>query len=89
MKKSIGYKTVFPIVFGLFLIPAWFSSAWGRHANIACTTCHDKTAEELKDYVHDSSEFPISARSLGCHDGSIDVSGLHPPHVINGQKELE
>lgn len=76
------------ILLAFFILPTWFGSAWGQHENIACPTCHDKTAEELKTYVHDNSEFPISARCLACHDGSLDVSGLHPPHVINGQKEL-
>jgi predicted CXXCH cytochrome family protein len=73
---------------GFILVPTFFSKAWGQHANIPCATCHDKTAEELKDYVHNSSEFPISARCLACHDGSMDVSGLNPPYVINGRKEL-
>jgi len=74
--------------FGFLAVPAFWGVAWGQHENIACAVCHDKTAEELKDYVHDSSAFPVSARCLACHDGSLDISGLNPPHVINGQQEL-
>lgn len=84
--KFSRYALIIVLVF--LLLPVWYSGAWGHHENIPCTACHDKTAEELKDYVHESSEFPVSDRCLACHDGSMDVSGLNPPHVINGQKDL-
>jgi len=88
MKKSIGYKAVFPIVLGLFLISAWFSSAWGGHANIACETCHLRTEAQLKDYTYNRSDFPDNILCLSCHDADMDVSGFSPPHVINGNREL-
>ena len=88
MRKYILSRYILLISLGFFLMPTWFSGAWGQHENLPCATCHNKTAAELKDYVHDNSEFPISARCLACHDGSMDVSGHHPPHVINGQNEL-
>ena len=88
MRKFNQARHILLIFFGLFIVPAFCGIAWGHHENIACATCHDKTAEELKEYVHDSTKFPISARCLACHDGSMDVSGLNPPHVINGRTEL-
>lgn len=75
-------------VFVFLLLPVWPIGAWGHHEKIPCTACHDKTAEALKGYVHDRAAFPVSDRCLACHDGSMDVSGLNPPHVINGNKEL-
>ncbi|MEJ2171055.1 MAG: hypothetical protein P8X90_36660, partial [Desulfobacterales bacterium] len=76
------------IMLAFLLLPVWYSFAWGHHENVPCTACHDKTAEELKGYVHHSATFPVSARCLACHDGSMDISGLNPPHVINGLEEL-
>ena len=76
------------ILLDFLAVPISGGVAWGQHENLACAACHDKTAEELKDYVYDSSAFPISDRCLACHDGSRDVSGLTPPHVIDGGQEL-
>ena len=87
--RDINLSRYILIIFlGLCLVSTRLSGAWAQHENIACAVCHDKTAKELKDYVHDSSAFPVSARCLACHDGSLDISGLNPPHVINGQQEL-
>jgi len=88
MRKFNPTRYILLIFLGFFIVPTLFGRAWGQHENIPCTTCHHKTAEELKAYVYDNSEFPISSRCLACHDGSMDVSGLNPPHVLNGQTEL-
>jgi len=88
MQKSNAYKAIFPIVPALFFILAWFSSAWGGHENIPCEICHLRTEAQLKDYTYDRSDFPESILCLSCHDASMDVSGLNPPHVVNGRKAL-
>jgi len=88
MQEFNSHKHFLWLCLGLLIVPGWFSAAWGQHENLPCATCHNKNAAELKEYVHDNSEFPISARCLACHDGSLDVSGLNPPHVMNGQKGL-
>ncbi len=81
-------KQIIFIFLSLFLMASWFSSAWGLHDNVPCATCHNKTEEELKQYTHDSSSFPVSDVCLSCHDANMDVSGLNPPHVFNAREEL-
>jgi predicted CXXCH cytochrome family protein len=76
------------VLSGFLAVSMYWGIAWGQHENITCAACHDKTPEELKNYVHDSSVFPVSARCLACHDAGMDVSGLNPPYVINSQQEL-
>ena len=82
------YKKSLFTILTLLSIAGWFSAAWCGHDNIACQICHHKTESELKGYTYDRSDFPISDLCLGCHDGSLDVSGLNPPHVINGDMRL-
>lgn len=90
MRISTPAKYMYMLILfsGILTVSTFWGVAWGQHENLACAVCHDKTAEELKDYVHNSSTFPVSARCLACHDGSLDVSGLNPPYVINGQQDL-
>jgi len=84
---NLSKKNLFMIL-SLLSIAGWFSVAWAGHENIACETCHHKTEAELKDYTYDRSDFPISDLCLSCHDAGMDVSGLNPPHTINGNREL-
>jgi predicted CXXCH cytochrome family protein len=88
MRQFNLYKKALFIFLVLFLISGWFCGAWGKHERIACVTCHDKTENELKEYVYDKSDFPASALCLSCHDGDMEVSGLGTPHVVNGKREL-
>jgi len=88
MQKSNAHQARFPIVLGLFFILAWFSSTWAGHENIPCTTCHHRTEAQLKDYTYERSDFPDSTLCLSCHDADMDASGLNPPYVFNGRKDL-
>lgn len=88
MRKFSFNKKILFIFLGLSLYLGLFSGAWGQHETIPCAACHNKTEEELQQYHHDSSSFPVSDVCLSCHDAGQDVSGLKPPHVINGRVEL-
>jgi len=88
MQEFHSHKHFLLLCLGLLFVPGWFSAAWGQHENVPCATCHNKNQEELKDYTHDSSSFPVSDVCLACHDANMDISGLNPPYVFNGRVEL-
>ena len=62
--------------------------AWGKHNEVLCTACHNKTADDATPYSSDDLVHPQNLLCLGCHDATLDVSGLNPPHVFHGREDL-
>jgi hypothetical protein len=81
-------RSILLFFLALFLSSTLPDSVRAGHDHIPCATCHLKTAAQLKDYSSDGSDFPDSTLCLSCHDADQDVSGLSPPHVINGDRKL-
>jgi predicted CXXCH cytochrome family protein len=88
MQEFNSHKRIFFLCLGVLLLPGWVSPAWSLHENLPCAPCHNKTEEQLKDYIHDSSSFPVSDVCLACHDANMDISSLTPPYVFNGRVAL-
>ncbi|MDA8138775.1 MAG: hypothetical protein M0036_08980 [Desulfobacteraceae bacterium] len=79
--------------FGLFLflclliiVPT--STTLASHEGLNCTTCHLPTGKTSKKHSSRDLRQPASALCFSCHDAELDASGLNPPYVINGRKEL-
>ena len=72
------------------LTMAVFSGAWGMHAGIQCAACHRLTEGEngIPTVVTNDPELSDGTLCLACHDAAYDVSGLNPPHVLNGRQDL-
>ena len=71
----------------VLLVTLFLSYAWALHEQVQCQTCHVLSAE-AKDGVSKDLRVPRSAICLSCHDAEQDITTLHPPYVINGQKKL-
>jgi len=75
----------------LVAVPAVFlsvSNGWCRHNEVLCTACHVTSADESAPYTAEDLVQPENLLCRTCHDANMDASGLNPPHVINGNKEL-
>ena len=66
----------------------FFSNAWGKHNDVLFTACHIKTTDASASYTAEDLVQPKALLCLTCHDADLDVSGLNPPHVLNGRKDL-
>ena len=64
------------------------SNAWGRHNQVACTACHLEPVDTSMPYTAEDLVQTGNMLCLACHDASLDVSGLNPPHVFNGRQDL-
>lgn len=71
----------------LILAVVSFSDAWCAHAGLSCLACHRPPVNET-DGIKGDLKHPRNALCLTCHDASLDVSGLNPPYVLNGQAAL-
>jgi predicted CXXCH cytochrome family protein len=79
------------IIFSILCIAStfiFFSTAWGKHNEVLCTACHIKSADAAVPYTAEDLVQPKDLLCRTCHDANLDVSGLNPPHVVNGQKDL-
>ena len=65
-----------------------FSNAWGKHNEVLCTGCHTKPADASAPYTAEGLVQPKELLCRACHDANLDASGLNPPHVVNGRKDL-
>ena len=62
--------------------------AWGEHNDVLCTACHQQKADASIPHSADDLVQPKTQLCLGCHDATLDVSGLNPPHVFHGREDL-
>jgi predicted CXXCH cytochrome family protein len=82
--------------FGLFVLSIFslaatllFSpNAWGQHNGVLCRACHIKSADASAPYTAENLVQPKDLLCRTCHDANLDISGLNPPHVFNGRKDL-
>ena len=81
-------RHIFIALGGLVLSVIIFSNAWGKHNEVLCTGCHTKPADDSAPYTAEDLVQPRDLLCLACHDANLDVSGLNPPHVVNGRKDL-
>jgi predicted CXXCH cytochrome family protein len=67
-----------------------FSRAWSMHADIQCAACHRLTVGEngISTVLTNDPALSESQLCLACHDAALDISGLKPPHVLNGWQDL-
>jgi len=63
-------------------------SAWGKHNEVLCTACHNERSDDSKPYSADDLVRTQNLLCLACHDATLDVSGLNPPHVLHGREDL-
>lgn len=72
------------------LSAAMCSIAWGMHADLQCAACHRLTEGENGTPAVVTNDPALSDSMLcrECHDAAFDVSGLNPPHVFNGRRDL-
>src|SRR5210317_1064245 len=83
----ISTKIIAPLVFVVSIFLS-VSNGWCKHNEVLCRACHTKSADESAPYT---AEGLVQTRELlcrTCHDADLDVSGLSPPHVVNGRKDL-
>lgn len=71
----------------LMLTGVFFSNARCTHAKLHYLACHRPPANET-DGIRGDLKQPRSTLCLACHDAALDVSGLNPPHVVNGSQDL-
>ncbi len=74
-------------MFGV-LIFVFVSNGWCKHNEVHCSACHYATDDAASGYSAEVLVQPKHLLCLSCHDASMDVSGLNPPHVLNGSKDL-
>ena len=83
----ISIKIIEPVVFVLLIFLS-VSNGWCKHNEVLCTACHIKSADESVPYTAEGLVQPRDLLCRTCHDADLDVSGLSPPHVVNGRKDL-
>jgi len=71
-----------------FVIFWGVSNGWCNHKVVHCSACHHPSAQEAGGYSTEDLVQPTHLLCLACHDATLDVSGLNPPHVLNGSEEL-
>ena len=81
-------RHIFISLGSLLLSVIIFSNAWGKHNEVLCTACHIKSTDEAAPYNAEDLVQPRDLLCRTCHDANLDISGLNPPHVVNGRKDL-
>ena len=84
--SMIRYWT-YGMLSGFLLIALSISHAWAMHEQVKCQACHLLKPDAKNAFAKELRE-PENNLCLTCHDAQQDISGLHPPYVINGRKAL-
>ncbi|MEJ2154550.1 MAG: cytochrome c3 family protein [Desulfobacteraceae bacterium] len=81
------HHLVFGMIVGLLLALLPVRDARAMHDQVHCRSCHRMDARAENGVVK-ALRVPRKTLCLTCHDARQDVSGMGPPHVINGSRPL-